>query len=191
MSVYNGEKYLDEAIESILKQTYKDFEFIIINDGSTDRSLEIIKKYKNQDNRIVLISRENKGLISSLNEGIEKSNGKYVARMDADDISLPERFETQIEFMETNKDVCGTNIQLFNDDKIFKVWNYPEKDYEIKFMTAFAHPTVIMRKEIFKSLKYDDCKDAEDYKLWCDIAIHNYKIGNLNKVLLKYRYHNF
>lgn len=88
ISVYNGEKYLSEAIESVLNQTYKDFEFIIINDGSTDNSLEIIKKYQNQDERIVLISRENKGLVSSLNEGIEKAKGKYIARMDADDICL-------------------------------------------------------------------------------------------------------
>ncbi|HIP11775.1 MAG TPA: glycosyltransferase family 2 protein, partial [Arcobacter sp.] len=96
LSVYNGEKYLDEAIESILNQTYQDFEFIIINDGSTDKSLEIIEKYKKEDNRIVVISRENKGLIYSLNEGISQAKGKYIARMDADDISLATRFEEQV-----------------------------------------------------------------------------------------------
>ena len=111
MSVYNGQDYLDEAIQSILKQTYKDFEFIIINDGSIDKSLEIIEKYKQQDERIVLISRENKGLIASLNEGIEKARGKYIARMDADDISLPNRFEEQLKIMENDKEIvgCGNN----------------------------------------------------------------------------------
>ena len=99
MPVYNAEKYLDEAIKSILVQTCKDFEFIIINDGSNDKSLEIIEKYNIQDERIVLINRENRGLIASLNEGIEKTKGRYIARMDADDISLPDRFEKQIEFL--------------------------------------------------------------------------------------------
>ena len=88
MSVYNSEKYLKEAIESILNQTYTNFEFIIVNDGSTDSSLDIIQEYMKKDERIVLISRDNKGLPYSLNEGIEKAKGKYIARMDADDISL-------------------------------------------------------------------------------------------------------
>jgi len=110
MSVYNAQKYLDEAIESILNQTYSNFEFIIINDGSTDKSLEIIENYAKKDSRIIVINRENKGLIYSLNEGIRKANGKYIARMDADDISLPQRLEKQVEFMEKNKNIgiCGT-----------------------------------------------------------------------------------
>ena len=96
MSVYNGEKYLVKAIESILNQTYTKFEFIIVNDGSSDNSLKIIKEFMKKDNRIILINRENKGLPYSLNEGISIAKGKYIARMDADDISLSERFEKQI-----------------------------------------------------------------------------------------------
>jgi len=91
MAVYNAEKYLDEAIQSILIQTYEKFEFIIINDGSSDKSLEILEKYAIQDSRIVMINRKNKGLVYSLNEGILKAKGKYIARMDADDISDPFR----------------------------------------------------------------------------------------------------
>ena len=117
MSVYNGEKYLAEAIKSILNQTYKNFEFIIVNDGSKDNSVEIIKNYMKKDNRIVLIDRENKGLPYSLNEGISIAKGQYIARMDADDISLSNRFEKQIKYMEENKiDVCGSYIKLFGDN---------------------------------------------------------------------------
>lgn len=131
MSVYNAEKYLDEALQSILNQN---FEFIIINDGSTDKSLEIIEKYKYQDTRIVLISRENRGLIASLNEGIELAKGKYIARMDADDISLPNRFEEQLKIMENDKEivVCGSWINVFGENRKDKVSKYFEHDKQIK-----------------------------------------------------------
>ena len=194
MSVYNGEKYLSEAIESVLNQTYKDFEFIIINDGSSDSSLEIIKKYQNQDERIVLISRENKGLVASLNEGIEKAKGKYIARMDADDICLSTRFEEQIEYMEKNKlDLCGSWIETFDERNILNVWKYPETHSDIEFrsffMCSFAHPSVMIKKIVFDKLKYEN-ETAEDYRLWCDILANGYKVGNIQKVLLKYRLHN-
>lgn len=194
MSVYNGEKYLSEAIESILNQTYKDFEFIIINDGSSDNSLEIIKKYQNQDERIVLISRENKGLVASLNEGIEKAKGKYIARMDADDICLSTRFEEQIEYMEKNKlDLSGSWIETFDEKNILNVWKYPETHSDIEFrsffMCSFAHPSVMIKKIVFDKLKYEN-ETAEDYRLWCDILADGYKVGNIQKVLLKYRLHN-
>lgn len=194
MSVYNGEKYLSEAIESVLNQTYKDFEFIIINDGSSDNSLEIIKKYQNQDERIGLISRENKGLVASLNEGIEKAKGKYIARMDADDICLATRFEEQIEYMEKNKlDLCGSWIETFDEKNILNVWKYPETHSDIEFrsffMCSFAHPSVMIKKIVFDKLKYEN-ETAEDYRLWCDILANGYKVGNIQKVLLKYRLHN-
>lgn len=194
MSVYNGEKYLSEAIESVLNQTYKDFEFIIINDGSSDSSLEIIKKYQNQDERIVLISRENKGLVASLNEGIEKAKAKYIARMDADDICLATRFEEQIEYMEKNNlDLCGSWIETFNEENILNVWKYPETHSDIEFrsffMCSFAHPSVMIKKIVFDKLKYEN-ETAEDYRLWCDILANGYKVGNIQKVLLKYRLHN-
>ena len=195
MSVYNAEKYLDKAIQSILNQTYKDFEFIIIDDGSKDKSLEILKRYEKQDVRIVLISRENKGLVASLNEGIGRAKGKYIARMDADDISLPRRFEEQINFIsKENLDICGTFVELFNKDKVLGVLTYPEKDQDIKFilmfMTSFAHPTVFIKKSVFRKIQYKNYEHAEDYKLWTDIALMGYKMGNIGKVLLKYRLHD-
>jgi len=196
MSVYNGEKYLAEAIESILNQTYTNFEFIIVNDGSSDKSIDIIKEYMTKDNRIVLIDREeNKGLAYSLNEGISIAKGEYIARMDADDISLPTRFEKQIEFMQKNEiDVCGSFIKLFGDSRKEQVIKYPLNNQNIRFSLLFfsslAHPTVMFKKEVFNKVKYNiDYKVAQDYQLWCDIANANFKIGNIPEVLLNYREH--
>jgi len=195
MSVYNGEKYLAEAIESILNQTYKNFEFIIVNDGSRDKSIDIIKEYRTKDNRIVLIDRENKGLPYSLNEGISIAKGKYIARMDADDISLPERFEKQIEYMNAKSlDVCGSYIKLFGENKKEYIIEYPLHDEDIRFSLLFfsslAHPTVMFKKEVFDKVKYRvDYKVAQDYQLWCDIVHADFKIGNIPEVLLNYRVH--
>jgi len=195
LSVYNTDKYLEEAIESILSQTYKDFEFIIINDGSTDKSLEIIENYAQKDSRIVVVNRENRGLIESLNEGIRIAKGKYIARMDADDISLPQRFEKQIDFMEKNFDVgiLGSAVITFGENLKESIWTLHTKNdllkAELLFSSCFAHPAVIMRKELIE--KYDlyyskDFIDAEDYELWTRFS--NYcKFANLKEPLLKYR----
>jgi len=146
MSVYNGSKYLAEAIESILHQSYTDFEFLIINDGSTDLSEKIIKSYN--DRRINYIkNNENIGLTRSLNKGLCLARGKYIARMDADDISMPDRFKEQVDFMEKNENVvaCGTFIELFGI-KTGKI-KYPIKDKEIRekfiFNPPLAHPTAV------------------------------------------------
>lgn len=196
MPVYNAEKYLDEAIESILNQTYKDFEFIIINDGSTDKSLEIIEKYKNQDERIVLISRENRGLIASLNEGIEKAKGKYIARMDADDISLPERFEKQLELMEKeNIDICGCHYSMINKygkyiDMVYVPLDNLSLLLYLILAVPFAHGSVMMRKSFLdnKNLEYGQKADfAEDKALWIQMYEFNAKFGNVNEVLFEYR----
>jgi len=194
MSVYNAEKYIEETIESILVQTYENFELIIINDGSTDGSLEIINKYKKIDKRIILINRENKGLVTSLNECIEKANGEYIVRMDADDICLPSRFEEQLKFMQENQlSLCGTWVETFDEKNSINIWTYPEGHTDILFrsffMSSFAHPSVMIKKNVFDTLKYEN-KVAEDYKLWCDILANGYKTGNIQKVLLKYRLHD-
>lgn len=195
MSVYNSEKYLVEAIESILNQTYTNFEFIIVNDGSTDSSLDIIQEYMEKDERIVLISRENKGLPYSLNEGIEKAKGKYIARMDADDISLPTRFEKQIEFMQENQDigVCGTWAEVFGDNRKNRLLKHPINHDELKvrllFSVCFAHPTVMIRKSVLDkyNLKYNlEYINAQDYELWSRISNFT-NMANIPKVLLKYR----
>ncbi|EGR0539792.1 glycosyltransferase family 2 protein, partial [Vibrio cholerae] len=118
MSVYNAEKYLSESIESILKQTFRDFEFICIDDGSTDSSLEILKKYRDLDPRIILVSRDNKGLIYSLNEGLSLARYNYIARMDADDIAREDRLEKQYRYLSNKKNVSvvGSYFNVVNED---------------------------------------------------------------------------
>lgn len=197
MSVYNAESYLEEAINSILNQNYKDFEFIIINDGSTDNSLEIIEKHKNQDERIVLISRENRGLVSSLNEGIEKAKGKYIARMDADDISLPERFEKQIELMEKeNIDICGGHYLSINNFGEPLSLNLTPRGHQLCTLSLvskvpFAHPTVMIKKSFLEKhgLKYGQSinQKAEDLDLWIRIHEKGAKFSNVNEIIFKYR----
>jgi len=193
LSVYNAEKYLAEAIESILNQSYENFEFIIINDGSTDRSLEVINSY--DDQRIVCISRDNRGLITSLNEGIEQSKGKYIARMDADDISLPKRFEEQVKFMEKNLDIgiCGTAVIMFGEDMKNTLWKLASNDQTIRtellFSSSLAHPTIMIRRAVLveNSLHYnEDFVHAEDIELWTNMAKYT-KFANLKIPLLKYR----
>jgi len=195
MPVYNGEKYLKEAIESILNQTFSDFEFLIINDGSTDQSVNIIESY--DDPRIRLIhNKQNLGLIDTLNKGMDICTGKYIARMDADDISLPERIEKQFDFMEKNQNVsvCGTLFQVFGNHNY--VPNHPEKHELLKAYFIFGcyigHPTVMIRKNILNqyNLRYDKCfKHAEDYELWTRIIKYS-QFANIQKVLLHYRSHD-
>ena len=193
LSVYNGEKYLAEAIISILEQTYEHLEFIIINDGSTDGSLEIIKSH--DDQRIVLNNRENKGLIVSLNEGIKKAKGKYIVRMDADDISLPKRVETQVKFMEDNPSIgmSGSHVLVFGDNIKTSIWKVPNTDAAIRsellFSSPFAHPSVIINREMMfeESLFYDSgFLHAEDFELWTRVAKVT-KMANISEPLLKYR----
>lgn len=193
MPVYNGEKYLKEAIESILSQIFRDFEFIIINDGSTDKTLEIIQSFS--DPRIKLISQENKGIIYSLNRGITESRGKYIARMDADDISLPKRFEKQYKFLENNQEygiigatfliinegnqIAGVNAVLLDDEDLKK---------EIIVETTFGHGTVMMKKSILNVIGYYNPKalHAEDFDLWTRFAEKS-KMANLPEALYLWR----
>lgn len=204
MPVYNCEKYLRQAIESILNQTYKDFEFIIINDGSIDNSFNIIKEYQLQDGRIITISRENKGLIYSLNEGISLASGKYIARMDGDDIALPERFEKQVEFLEHKKDVdvIGTHIYAFGNEDIEKSKKIEERfnvlideinmEKIIFDDIVICHPSSMIRREVLDKLggysyKYT-C--AEDYDLWIRALKFGFKLSTVNEKLTRYRLHN-
>jgi len=192
MPVYNGEKYLREAIDSILNQTYNDFEFIIINDGSTDKTDEIILSY--DDPRIVYIkNEENLQIVKTLNKGIDLAKGKYIARMDADDISLPKRFEKQMKFMEKNPEigVCGTWIEVFGirNERL----KYPVEHEEIKatllFNSALAHPSVMIKRSILQINHYDVLYNkAEDYALWIEL-LETCKFCNIPEYLLKYRLH--
>lgn len=193
MSVYNGERYLREAIDSILGQTFKDFEFIIIDDGSTDDTLQIIKSYK--DPRIVLISRENKGLVVSLNEGIEQAKGKYIARQDADDYSLPERLRKQLDYMLSHSEVviCGaTFTEIDSGGKVLQRIAIPLEDsvirQELLARCPFAHgSTVYLRKTCLEAGLYKEADfPAEDYALWIRIAALG-KMSNLSDNLFNYR----
>ena len=194
MPVYNAEKYVGEAIESILNQTFRNFEFLIINDGSTDNSLGIIKSYK--DLRIRLVNNEkNLGLSHTLNKGIELSEGEYIARMDADDISLPKRLEKQIEFMDAHPEVgiCGAWMEVFDGKKTYGIATYPTTHENIKirlfWSSAFSHPTVCLRKKVLLSnnLRYNAAfTPSEDYHLWHQM-VEMTECNNLPSVFLRYR----
>lgn len=200
MPCYNREKYVVEAIESILNQTYTNFEFIIIDDCSTDNTFEIVKEYAKKDNRILALKNDkNYCYVHSLNKGIEIAKGKYIARMDDDDISLPERFEKQVEFLEKNEDiiVLGTFIEIFSDDmKKYNSW-IEETEPEvlkilINFFNPICHPSVMIRKSFLEEKKLNYSKEfefSEEYYLWNQIIEKDGKIANLPDILLKYRRH--
>jgi glycosyltransferase involved in cell wall biosynthesis len=194
MPVYNGAMYLPEAIDSILQQTYEDFEFLIIDDGSMDQSVRIINSY--DDPRIRLIKNErNLGLVSTLNKGIDLAKGEFIARMDCDDISLPERFEKQMALMSQHPEVgvCGGWIEYFMGRVL--VLKLPISDAEIKRTlpsdNPIAHPTVMMRTKVIKNLQVyynPGYSHVEDYELWIRLAVVTC-FANIPEVLLKYRIH--
>lgn len=199
LPAYNAERYITEAIESILDQSYPHFDLFIINDGSTDKTTEIIKRY--HDPRIKLIHNPcNMGLIATLNHGLDIicafDKYKYIARMDADDVSLPMRFEKQIQHMEHSPDivVCGTSIQYF--DKSSEKHTYYQSTLALKYCFLlsygrFAHPSVMLRTKIFRDKKYrynDAYKYAEDAELWAHI-LRKERATNLPDVLHLYRWH--
>lgn len=194
MSVYNAERYLEEAVQSVLIQTYENFEFIIVDDGSEDSSLAIINRIKDKRIRLI-VNKKNKGLIYSLNKGLEAAVGKYIIRMDADDISDPERFDTQIRFMEKHPEIgiSGTAYQSFGEGFSFKTRilesNPLQNKADLMFYPVLAHPSVIMRKSVLdeNNLRYrEEFKNAEDYGLWVE-ASNFTKISNVRKKLLNYR----
>jgi glycosyltransferase involved in cell wall biosynthesis len=197
MPVYNGEEYLNDALQSVLNQTYRNFELIIINDGSTDKSLQIIEKYKKQDRRILLIDRKNKGVTLSLYEGIEKSNGGFIARMDQDDICLPSRFQDQMDYLAINLevDVVGTWISEIDENNcvIKEIVKYPETHkrcmIHFKCRDPLAHPTVMFRKTFFdKGAHYAiDIPAIDDTLLWHRGFINGCVFANLPKVCLQFR----
>jgi glycosyltransferase involved in cell wall biosynthesis len=202
MPAYNAGKYIRQSIDSILNQSFQDFVFLIIDDGSVDDTEGIIRSYN--DNRIVYVKNEqNIGVKETLNKGIKMSDTEYIARMDADDISVPERLEWQLTFMDANKDigVSGGNFEFFGEDNTLV--KMPLKSDEIKaklfFLSGFCHPTIIMRTKILKDnvalygcpIIYPDdfghkINEMEDSGLWHHLK-HYTQFENLDKVLIKYR----
>lgn len=198
MPVYNGAQYLQEAIDSILNQTYRDFELIIVDDGSTDDSPAIIYINAERDNRVVSLKNEqNSGICVTLNKGLDAAKGEYIIRMDCDDISELDRIEKQVAFMETHSEygLLGSNIRVFGDGIETYVFDFDE-DWrmciaDMIFATCVAHPAIIMRKKLIQKyhLRYDDSfRGMEDYYMWWQIAKYA-KISNLQEPLLNYRYH--
>ncbi len=195
---YNNENYIGEAIESILNQTHKNLELVVVDDCSSDNSINVIKGYK--DNRIIFLQNDsNSGSSFSRNRGIKTAKGKYIACMDSDDIALPKRLEKQIDFMEKNPDigVCGTNFYKIKMDKLTKqIWTKCQKHNTIKSSLIFScpmlHPSVVMKADILKGNKLfynTDVKGAEDYELWAKL-IQITKFHNIQEPLMQYRIHS-
>lgn len=195
MPVYNSEKYLNEAIDSILNQTFSDFELIIINDGSTDGSENIILSYN--DNRIkYFVNEKNIGILHTRLRMIAKAKGQYIAYLDNDDIAMTDRFEKEVEFLDNNPDyaLCGAwGIMIGSDGKYLKKMNLSANDEDIKsnllFSNCFIQSSMMFRRDILVQNPYDEAFPlAKDYNLWC-ILSEKYKLKNLSAHLVKYRWH--
>lgn len=202
MGAYNCMEFVGHAIESILNQTYRNIEFIIIDDCSTDSTFDIIKGYAERDARVKVVRNEtNRGLGYSLNLGMSLAKGKFVARMDADDISKPHRLEEQVKFLNKNPEVAcvGTSAERFGDisltGRIFKVIHAKKTIGEIRVWlligTPMFHPSVMFNKSIMEKLgmNYDpEFRRAQDYELWSRLAF-SAPMANIDKPLHCYRYH--
>lgn len=199
MPVYNGEKHLSTAIESILAQTFTDFKLIAVDDCSADSSLSILQSYN--DKRIMIVENDqHRGVATVLNQGLALADSELVFRMDADDVSFPNRLQCQIDFMNENPNisVCGSDTDLI-DKKGSVIGHRDTKkgDQRIKIAlflgeTSFAHPTVVIRKAILEThqIQYSERYPyAEDYELWCRCSTFS-TYENIPKTLLQYRHHS-
>ena len=188
MSTYNDRKNLNQSIESILDQTYRNFEFLILDDASTDSSYEQLEAYQKLDKRIMIFSNKvNKGMTKSLNILIKKSKGNYIARQDSDDISMKDRFNTQINYLTDGKyDLCFTRAKLKDSGKFIPGLSYyiPPK-VSIKYKNPFIHGSLMIKKSVLEKLNYYDENFyyAQDYKLFKDAMMNNYQIKYLNKAM--------
>lgn len=197
LPVWNGEGYLAEAIRSVLDQTFHDFELIIVDDGSTEGTADILNRFQREDRRVRLFRQPHAGLVSALKRGMDLAIGEYIARMDADDICASERFEIQTNYLDRHKDVgvCGTWVETF-DSGSSDVIKYPCDDATIRsrllFESALAHPSVMLRRAVIErhGLDYDaKALHAEDYDLWVRAALHT-RFANIPAPLVRYRVHS-
>lgn len=196
LPVYNGGAYLAEAIQSILSQTYSNFELVIINDGSTDDSSDIVGSFN--DPRIRFYNQENQGLPATLNRAIGLAQGKYLARQDGDDVSFPKRLERQVEFLEANPDygVVGTWSEIWEEKrKSNRVHKHPADNmilkFNILFDSYFVHSSVMIRKTMFDKVglySTEKARQPEDYELWSRIVRdEGFKVANIPEILVSYR----
>ncbi len=200
MSVFNGSAYLNESIESILNQTFKDFEFLILDDGSTDNSFEIIKKYSSLDSRIKHFRQKNMGLTRALNFLVKKSRNNFIARMDADDFSENIRLEHQYFFLKKNPDYSVVGSNSFLVDKynyLLKKTKLPSSNFLIKtrlnYINSFIHSSIMFRKSKFnEAMGYDESiPRAQDFDLWLRMSkLKNSKFKNLKKHSHSLRMHD-
>jgi glycosyltransferase involved in cell wall biosynthesis len=195
LPIYNAEKYLSDAINSILNQNYTDFEVLAIDDGSTDASLEILKSFN--DPRITIIqNNENLGLIRTLNRGLDLAQGKYIARMDADDISLPTRFEKQVNLLDNNPDigVCSSWLEFFGDsnEKIKFPIEHDEIYFRFLLGVQVGHANSMIRRDLIEKLniRYNpQFPHSEDTNLWVNLMPHTH-FANIPEILYRYRKYN-
>lgn len=199
MAVYNGQAFLKECIDSVLNQTFKDFEFLIVDDGSTDATMDIIRSYK--DDRIRSIKNEkNLSQVASLNIGLEHAEGDYVARIDADDIMFPQRLKKQLDFLTKRTGVAlvgSLGHAIDENGKVIAMAKLPIRNEEIIATVLLGgfilvHSSIMFRKNIILDIgKYrEDFSFTEDYKLATDLLYEGYKINNMPEPLIKYRLHN-
>jgi glycosyltransferase involved in cell wall biosynthesis len=198
MPVYNAEPYLAEAVESILGQTFADFEFLIVNDGSTDRSGAILERYAARDRRIRLTSRPNTGYTVALNQLLDLASGEFVARMDADDVALPQRLARQVDYLRAHPDVVcvGSAVHMIDAAGRFLRNGHPGMDHEAIQQRALAgdcplnHPSVMMRRAAVEAVGgyHAEFEPAEDLDLWLRLGEVG-RLVNLPEVLMKYRQH--
>ena len=194
MPVYNAEKYLEESLTGILNQNFKNFEFLIMDDGSNDKSVEILKKHAQKDRRIQLFHQDNKGIAESLNALIDKANADIVARMDADDIADPERFKIQYAYLQKHPKtvLLGSFGELSRDNKILGTNTAFQEDFMNRWFLSlfppFLHSSVMYRKNAFvKAGRYrKEYEPAEDYDLWVRIKRFG-KVENMPQILTKMR----
>ena len=199
MSVYNSDKWVKKSIESILSQSEKDFEFLIIDDASSDSSFKILSEYQNLDFRIKLFrNSKNFGLTKNLNTLIKLAKSEYIVRMDADDISMPNRIECQLDFIKSQKiDLCfsQTNIILDSGEELCKKW-FPENIlYAYKYLpyiNLFTHSSLMIKKKVYEENNYynEKFKNAQDWELWNRLVKKNYKFGITRNILHSWRLHN-
>ena len=197
MPVYNSEKYIKESVQCILDQTYSNYEFIIIDDGSIDKSVVIIKRFK--DSRIRLFECEHKGIVKQLNYGLNIAKGKYIARMDADDLCNKNRLKMQIDYLVNNSNILlvGTNYYYINsNNKIISKKKLPEYHEDIEFMmpinASILHPTILTYKSVFDEVgSYkEEFWLAEDHELFLRMLKYNIRCYNIQNFLYSYRNHS-
>lgn len=199
MPVYNAARYLAEAVDSILAQTYRDFDFVIVNDGSTDRSQQVLERYAQRDGRIKLISRANTGIVGALNDGLAECRGEYVARMDADDIAMPDRLAVQLQFMDRHPEVVAYGSRVIGIDpygcELFRSEHKADHEaIDAELLNgvgwAIVHPAAVLRREAVEAVgRYrQQFQWVEDLDLFLRLSERG-QLANAEAFLLNYRQH--